>query len=170
MTFCLSGAAKRFYMIQLGLENISISFGERQVLKNVSFSLNERERLGIVGVNGSGKSTLIKIISGQLTGFEGKLHMPKNTTLRVFDQNLALGPENTLFEEILLTYAPLIQLEERVRALNEAIEQGQIERVEEFTALHERLIAEGGLEYRSRCRGILKNLGFTEKEFDLKQK
>lgn len=155
-------------MIQLGLENISISFGERQVLKNVSFSLNERERLGIVGVNGSGKSTLIKIISGQLTGFEGKLHMPKNTTLRVFDQNLALGPENTLFEEILLTYAPLIQLEERVRALNEAIEQGQIERVEEFTALHERLIAEGGLEYRSRCRGILKNLGFTEKEFDLK--
>lgn len=135
MTFCLSGAAKRFYMIQLGLENISISFGERQVLKNVSFSLNERERLGIVGVNGSGKSTLIKIISGQLTGFEGKLHMPKNTTLRVFDQNLALGPENTLFEEILLTYAPLIQLEERVRALNEAIEQGQIERVEEFTAL-----------------------------------
>ncbi|MCI8589412.1 MAG: ABC-F family ATP-binding cassette domain-containing protein [Clostridiales bacterium] len=154
-------------MIIVGCEKIALSFGEKQVLRDVTFSLNEKERLGIVGVNGSGKSTLIKILAGVLEGYEGKVHIPKNTSISVFDQHLALDMQHTLYEEMLQTYAPLMKMEERLDALNQQMEAGDSACVNEFSALYESYIASGGLEYKSRCRGILKNLGFEEDTFDL---
>ncbi|MCI8332670.1 MAG: ABC-F family ATP-binding cassette domain-containing protein [Clostridiales bacterium] len=154
-------------MIIVGCEKIALSFGEKQVLRDVTFSLNEKERLGIVGVNGSGKSTLIKIIAGRLEGFEGKVHIPKNTSVAVFDQHLALDPQHTLYEEILQTYAPLMAMEEQLEGLNRQMSAGDSSCINEFSALHERFIEAGGLEYKSRCRGILKNLGFEEDMFSL---
>ena len=154
-------------MIIIGCEKIALSFGEKQVLRDVTFSLNEKERLGIVGVNGSGKSTLINIIAGVLEGYEGKIHIPKNTSVSVFDQHLALDPQHTLYEEILQTYAPLMKMEERLNELKRRMEAGDSDCVNEFSSLHETFIASGGFEYKSRCRGILKNLGFEEDTFEL---
>lgn len=149
-------------MIALGCEKISYSIGVKSIIENVTFSIEEHERVGLVGVNGAGKTTLLKIITGEIKDYGGTVYIPKGLSVGILRQNAELDSDNTLLDEMLLSYSYLIKLEEELDALQKRLDKGEAELAERFSKLHEKYIAQGGLEYRTRCTAVLGHLGFDE--------
>ncbi|MBE6610877.1 MAG: ABC-F type ribosomal protection protein [Ruminococcaceae bacterium] len=157
-------------MIAISLSDVSLEFGTDVILDNVSFSLNEGDKLGIVGVNGAGKSTLFKIITGEYTATAGSVYISKDKTVGILEQNTGLEGDSTVLGEMLASFASLIADEERLEMLQAALEKtpADEELIRSYTSLADRFKRAGGYEFRSRCKGILKNLGFDERFHDLK--
>ncbi|WP_010245709.1 ribosomal protection-like ABC-F family protein [Acetivibrio cellulolyticus] len=160
-------------MIVLGCNNISISFGTRQIIENVTFSVQDTDKIGIVGVNGAGKSTLFKIITSTLAADSGDIYLSKGCKLGYLAQNTELESSNSILEEVLSAFSHLIKMEERIKDLEKLISDEKDEErlssfMKEYSNLSDNFSRNGGYEYNSRTRGILKGLGFSEDEFDLK--
>ncbi len=149
-------------MIILSCKDVSLEFGDKTILSNITFGIGENERVGIVGVNGAGKSSLIKIISGKYSPSSGSVFVSGNKRLAVLEQNAALESENTLIGEMLLTFPELMRDEERLNELNARLSDGDPDVISSYTTLEESFRSRGGYEFRSRCRGILINMGFDE--------
>ena len=161
-------------MICLNVDHISLSFGTKKILEDVTFSLDEGDRLGIIGVNGCGKSTLFRIILGEQEQDEGNIYISKNKTVEVLRQNDAFcdfsGTDETAsaldvmissFGELLSVEARLSELENELRSHGTS-EEKRSAVISEYTALNERFIADGGLEFRGRCVSTLMKMGFDE--------
>jgi ATP-binding cassette subfamily F protein 3 len=160
-------------MIALSVSELSLSFGTDVILNDVSFSVNDGDRLGIIGVNGAGKTSLFRVISGEYTPDSGAVFVQKGHTVGVLEQNpdlTALPGDISCLEYMYGAFPRLIELEGEISrteaALSEAAEK---ERHDEALLITERLNAQnteyqtlGGLEYKSRCRGMLLRLGFDE--------
>ena len=101
-------------MIVLSCKNISKSYGIDEILKDVTLSINEGDRVGIIGANGEVKSTLFKILSKQLSFDDGEIFIDKNKTLGYLAQHLDLDTKNTIYNEMLLVFSDLIRLEEKL--------------------------------------------------------
>ena len=99
----------------LACQNISKSFGTDEILKNVSFHIEENEKAAIVGINGAGKSTLLKIIMKQETADEGNVILAKDRTIGYLSQYQDISGDNTIYEEILDSKRELIQMEAQLR-------------------------------------------------------
>ncbi len=157
-------------MTAISLSDVCLEFGTDVILNKVSFSLNEGDKLGIVGVNGAGKSTLFKIIRGEYTPTNGSVFISKDKTVGMLEQNTGLEGENTVLEEMLASFSGLIADEERLEYLQKQLEitPADAELISSYTSLADRFKAAGGYEFRSRCKGILKNLGFDERFHNLK--
>ncbi|MCX7921067.1 MAG: ABC-F family ATP-binding cassette domain-containing protein [Clostridia bacterium] len=160
-------------MIVLNCNNISLSFGTNTILENITFNLQESEKVGLVGVNGAGKSTLFKIISGILQPDCGEIYLAKGYKLAFLEQNTGLDSSNTIWDEMLSTYAHLIEIEERIKNLEEKIgveknEDRLSSLVKEYSNLTDKYSMSGGYEYTSKVRGVLRGLGFTDNQFALK--
>ncbi|MCI8387773.1 MAG: ATP-binding cassette domain-containing protein [Clostridiales bacterium] len=155
-------------MIAISLSEVSLEFGTDVILDKVSFSLNEGDKLGIVGVNGAGKSTLFKIITGEYTPTDGSVFISKDKTVGLLEQNTGLEGDNTILNEMLTSFASLIEDERRLDELQKQLDSGDETVISQYTSLAERFKNAGGYEFRSRCKGILKNLGFDERFHDLK--
>ncbi len=160
-------------MIVLGSNNISISFGTRQILENVTFSVQDTDKIGVVGVNGAGKSTLFKIITSSYTADTGDIYLAKGCKIGYLAQNSELESSNSILEEVLSAFSHLIKMEERIKELEKLISVEKNEErlssfMKEYSNLGDNFSRNGGYEYNSRTRGILKGLGFKEEEFDLK--
>ena len=149
-------------MIILSCKDVGLEFGDVTILSNITFGINEYERVGIVGVNGAGKSSLIKIISGKYTPSSGSVFVSGDKKIGVLEQNAALESENTLIDEMLLTFPGLIEDEKRLADLASKLDDGDPDIIASYTGLEERFRASGGYEFRSRCRGNLINMGFPE--------
>lgn len=160
------------FMIALGCNNISLSFGSAKILEGVSFSIKDNDKVGVVGVNGAGKSTLFKIITETYKPDTGELYISKNFKPGYLEQNSGLDSDNSILNEVLLAYSHLIEMEARIKDLEKSI---SIEKSEdtlnsymrEYSRLTEDFSRMGGYEYNSRVKGILKGLGFKEDEFEL---
>lgn len=155
-------------MIAISLGEVSLEFGTDVILDRVSFSLNEGDKLGIVGVNGAGKSTLFKIITGEYTPTSGSVYISKDKTVGMLEQNTGLEGDNTILDEMLASYADLIADEQRLDELQKQLDSGDETIISQYTSLADRFKRAGGYEFRSRCKGILKNLGFDERFHELK--
>lgn len=160
-------------MIVLGSNNISISFGTRQILENVTFSVQDTDKIGVVGVNGAGKSTLFKIITSDYTPDTGDIYLAKGCKIGYLAQNSELESSNSILEEVLSAFSHLIKMEERIKELEKLIsvekDQEKLSSfMKEYSNLSDNFSRNGGYEYNSRSRGILKGLGFKEEEFGLK--
>ncbi len=160
-------------MIVLNCNNIGFSYGTDTIIKNISFSLQENDKAGLVGVNGAGKSTLFKIIIGELHQEDGDLFISKDLVLGYLRQNAALNTENTLWEELLEVFGPLVSMEEAIkkieREISITVDQEKLDSLmKEYGKLTERFSYLGGFEYNSRIRGVLRGLGFLDSEFDCK--
>lgn len=154
-------------MISLNCENISLSFGADTVLENVSFALNEGEKLGIIGVNGAGKSSLFSIITGKYEASGGAFYIAKGKTLGILEQNVVYESSRTILDEAYSTFSSLLDDEKRLEELRIKAEiSGSDEDAKRFIALQERFTSRGGYEFRGRCKGILKNLGLGESFWD----
>ena len=160
-------------MIVLNCNNIGFSYGTDTIIKNISFSLQENDKAGLVGVNGAGKSTLFKIITGELHQEDGELFFSKDLVLGYLRQNAALNTENTLWEELLEVFDQLVSMEESIKKIEKQIsittDRDKLEPLmKEYGKLTERFAYLGGFEYNSRIRGVLRGLGFLDGEFDSK--
>ncbi len=151
-------------MIVLGCEKIGYSIGATDILTDVTFSVQAGERVGLVGVNGAGKSTLIRIICGELADHTGRVFRAKGLTVGVLTQNACPDSDKSLMDELLEGSADLMRDERELERLRERIDAGESQLAGQWSALHERFLAHGGLEYRARAAAILANLGFTEDE------
>ncbi len=149
-------------MISIACENICMSFGDDVVLNNVSFSANEGDKIGIVGVNGAGKTTLFRIITGEYTQSAGSIYVAKDKTVGILSQDNGFDEDGTILGEMMLSKADLIKTEEELESLRFEIENGNGELVSRYTQLHEYFTKNGGFEYKSRVKGTLKNMGFGE--------
>ncbi|NLV35700.1 MAG: ABC-F type ribosomal protection protein [Clostridiaceae bacterium] len=159
-------------MIILACNEISLSFGTDIILNKVSCNVHRGEKAALVGVNGAGKSTLFKIILGSLQQDSGDVFMSKGLRIGYLDQSSGLDSENTIWAEMLTAYHTLTSMEARLKLLEKNISQEKNEEhlhslMKEYDRLLECFTREGGYEYNSRIRGVLRGLGFTDEEFEL---
>lgn len=153
----------------LSCQNISKAFVENQVLKNVSFHIEDHEKAAIVGINGAGKTTLLRIIVGEMTPDDGQVVLAKDKTLGYLAQNSTVDTSHTIYEELLSVKADLLRLEEKIREcendMKHADEDALEDLMKQYTSLTHAFETGGGYLYRSELVGVLKGLGFTEDEF-----
>ncbi len=151
-------------MILLALQDIRKSFGTHEVLKGVSFTLQDRERMGMVGVNGSGKSTLMKIIAGTETADGGTVNLQKGLRIGYLAQQGELTGQETVQEVVESVFIPLMRMEEEMRSLeHEMAEKGSDEEAlrrlgGRYDALMREFERRDGYGWRSRVTGVLKGL------------
>lgn len=161
-------------MIVLSCKNISKSYGIDEILKDVTLSINEWDRVGIIGANGEGKSTLFKILSKQLSFDDGEIFIDKNKTLGYLAQHLDLDTKNTLYNEMLLVFSDLIRLEEKLldleNKMNEPYDESKADYhnkiINDYNTSQELYSHRGGYTYKGEINKVLKGLGFSEEDFD----
>ena len=153
----------------LACRNISKSFGTDQILNNISFHVNEREKAAVIGINGAGKSTLFKIIMGELAPDDGEIIFAKGCSVGYLAQHQGLSSENSIYDEILTIKQDVIDIETRVRQLEESMKGASGTELEQMLSAYTRLNHEfelkNGYAYKSEVIGILKGLGFAEEDF-----
>ena len=156
-------------MIALSASDINLSFGTDVILKDISFAVNDGDRVGIIGVNGAGKTSLFKIITGEYAPDSGAVYIQKGHTVGVLEQNAKLSSlpgDMSCIEYMYTAYPTLLSLEKEISATEAALARASGEEIMQLTARlndqNTRFAAEGGLEFRSRCRGMLLRLGFDE--------
>ncbi len=153
-------------MISLGCDKISLSFGVDTILDNISFSLNDGDRLGIVGVNGAGKSSLFKIITGEYKDC-GEVYISKGKTVGILHQNAVSDSSLTLYDELLSAFDDLIVMEKEIEELNEKLHSSPSDEIiKRYTTLSDQFRQNGGYEYKNRALSYLSKLGFSEEDKD----
>lgn len=154
----------------LSCQNINKAFGTDEILKNVSFTINDREKAAIVGINGAGKSTLLKIIVGEQSKDDGEVILAKGKTLGYLAQHQDLSSDKTIYEEVLEIKADIILLEEKLRKMETDMKHKDGEELkamlEAYNKANHEFELKNGYAYKSEITGILKGLGFSEEEFD----
>lgn len=157
-------------MTVISVNDISFSIGTKTILEKVSFSLDETDKLGIIGVNGSGKSTLFKIITGEYQPTEGNIFISREKTIGILTQDGAfdISPQcgDCAARQMYSAFPELLEAESRLEAMEQRLASGKcpVEETErithEYTDLHERFISDGGLQFRGKCISILEKMGF----------
>ena len=159
-------------MTILSVDDLGLSFGTDVILEHISFSLDENDKLGIIGVNGSGKSSLFRMITGTYEPTEGKVYISKDKTLGILTQDGAFEREGdgTAISLMYHAFPHLLAAEQRLAELESALQDTSRPDYEivtgEYTRLHERFIRDGGMEFRGRCASILQKLGFSREDGD----
>lgn len=161
-------------MIILSCNNLNKSFGVDSILEDVSFTINEGDKVGIIGVNGTGKTTLFKIISNEYGYDSGDIYTSKDCEIGYLEQNTNFYSENTILEEVLEVFKPLIEMEANLRELEIKIaEEGSKsdskildKLMDEYSHKMETFAANNGYGYKSEAKGVLIGLGFKENDFD----
>ena len=160
-------------MIALSVSEVSLSFGMETVLKNISFSVNDGDRVGVIGVNGAGKTSLFKVITGEYTADSGAVYFQKGYTVGCLEQNpdLTALPGGTMALEYMYSAFPaLLSMESKISALEGEISalsasgmhDEAVSRTSLLTELNRKFALEGGLEFKNRCKSMLLRLGFEE--------
>ena len=154
-------------MIALSVNNLSFRVGVREILSGVTFSVEEGDRLAIVGVNGSGKTTLLRLITGEETPESGDIFIGREKSvgmLRQDDPFQQLQGDDTVRGQMYAAFPELLRDEARLAALTAELNAAEGERLltlsAEYERLNSRFIDAGGLHYKSRCESFLKRLGF----------
>ena len=161
-------------MIMLSCNNVSKSFGVETILEDISFSVNEGDKIGIVGVNGTGKTTLFKVITGIFPHDKGEIFTSKNCRLGYLEQNTNFYSEKTIYDEVVSVFSDLIEAEEELRSLEHQIASlsakespsgDQLKKaMDTYGKKYEEFEKKNGYAYKSEVRGTLKGLGFSDEE------
>lgn len=160
-------------MIVLSCKGISKSYGITEVLKDITFSINEGDKVGIIGANGEGKSTLFKILTRELSQDDGEVFIDKNKSLGYLSQHLDLESCNSIYDEMLLVFEDLQRLEKKIQDLEEKMNEPYDASKADY---HEKIIKDygtaqdlyenrGGYTYKGEISRVVKGLGFTEDDF-----
>jgi len=160
-------------MIILNCNNISLSFGEREILSNVTLNIHDTDKIGIVGVNGAGKTTLLKVISGIIKPDSGDVFLQNNIKVGYLSQDNDFDSSASIWDELAMGFHEIIEMENRIGELQENIsiekEQTKLSSLmKEYDSITDRFERSGGYEYNSRIRGVLRGLGFDDSQFDYK--
>lgn len=160
-------------MIVLSCSNISKTFFVDPIIENIAFSINNGEKIGLVGANGAGKSTLFKIIAGEMSQDTGDIFMPKDIKCGYLEQNTHITSHHTVLEEARQVFKALMDMEADLRSLEAQIadmadtsDEKMNRLLDDYAHLSEKFAESNGYGYESEIKGVLKGLGFAENEFD----
>ena len=153
----------------LACHGISKSFGEKVIIADGSFHIEDHEKAALVGSNGAGKSTLFKMIVGELPSDRGEVILTKGKSLGYLAQHQAMQSGSTIYEEVKLAKSDIIEMETQIRSIELELKHlegdaltSRLETYNRLTASFER---QNGYAYESEINGVLKGLGFTENDF-----
>ncbi|MCD8152242.1 MAG: ABC-F family ATP-binding cassette domain-containing protein [Clostridiales bacterium] len=153
----------------LDCQHITKSFGTDAVLKQVSFHVEEYEKVAIVGINGAGKSTLLKIIMGELAPDEGLVTFAKDRTIGYLAQHQDFEGRRTIYEEVMEAKRDIVDMEAQIRSMEEEMRAFSGEELDALMERYHRLLdtfaAKDGYSCASEVSGVLKGLGFAEEDF-----
>lgn len=157
-------------MPALSVRNLTMTFIERNLFTDVSFDVEERDKVGFIGANGVGKTTLFKILNGEISPVSGTVTFSKNVRPGYMEQHACNNPRADVYHELLSVFDSLSDMETEISALAHQIDNksGNLdELVERQTMLIEQFERAGGLTYKSRTRSALLGLGFSENDFTM---
>ena len=154
----------------LACHNIEKAFGEREIVRDGSFHIEDREKAALVGVNGAGKSTILKMIIGEEPLDGGEVLLAKGKTLGYLAQRQDLKSGNTIYEEVKSAKADIFAMEAQIRSIEHELKHLEGEelqsRLETYNRLQSEFDARNGYACESEITGVLKGLGFTEDDFN----
>lgn len=157
----------------ISIDGLTVEFGVKPLFKDVSFVINERDRIALVGKNGAGKSTMLKILCGMQKPTSGVVSVPNDTTIGYLPQVMKLSDDTTVKEETRKAFADKTKIEERLKKMEQEMaertdyeSEGYAELVERFTTEHERYMMMGGENYEAEIERTLTGLGFSRDDFD----
>ncbi|MDD7420751.1 MAG: ABC-F family ATP-binding cassette domain-containing protein [Prevotellaceae bacterium] len=157
----------------ISIDNLKVEFGVKPLFDNVSFVINDKDRIALVGKNGAGKSTMLKIICGLQKPTSGNVAIPNDTTIGYLPQVMNLQDDTTVREETQKAFADISHMKERVDRLNAELaertdyeSESYMELVQKFTAEHERYMMMGAENYEAEIERTLTGLGFVRSDFD----
>lgn len=159
-------------MVSLSVSNLKKTYGVDVIFDNVSFTINEREKVGIVGKNGAGKTTLFNIIADIEKADSGDIFIAKDSNVGYMSQNVNISSEKTVIEEVLTVFEDLINLENEIREIEHQISlyHDDVQKSEELLKMYSRkteYFAENdGYSYNSLARGVLIGLGFSSEDLN----
>ncbi len=152
----------------LSTSGIKKSFITHEVLRNVTFHIEAREKLALIGVNGAGKSTLFHILRGEMEPDEGQIFIQKNLRIGYLPQTADYQSDNRIEDELLTVFKPLQDMEEEMRSLEQVMQRGASpEQMDRYSKLLHDFEEQNGYGYHSMVRGVLNGLGFEEEEYQL---
>ena len=157
-------------MILLNANNLNKTFVDQTLFSGVSFSIDERDKIGFIGANGAGKSTLFKIIAGLMDSDGGEIYKSKLTKIGYLEQHACTDPNRTIMEEILSGFGELCQIEAQLEDIRYDIDRqsGDLDMlIRRQTVLTDRYEELGGYVYKSLIRSSLIGLGFSENDFTM---
>lgn len=162
-------------MIILSCNNLTKSFGVDTILEDISFSVKEGDKVGIVGINGTGKTTLFKVLNG-IYGYDtGEIYTSKGCKIGYLEQNTNFQSDKTIYEELLSVFSDLIAKEEELRSLEKEIAQMSKDEhdkvdlekmMEDYARKMEEFEKNKGYSYKSEVIGTFRGLGFVDEDMD----
>ncbi len=153
-------------MAIVSVQNLTLAFGENTLFSDVSFEINEKDRVGFIGSNGAGKTSLFKILTGKYSPTGGAAFIGKNVRLGYMEQHTC-SENKTVWQELVSVFSDLIEMEEELeRIATSLVENPSAELIARQDYLSNQFNENGGLTYKSLTRSALLGLGFTEAEFD----
>lgn len=157
----------------ISLNNISVQFAGTPLFDDISFIINRRDRIGLVGRNGAGKTTLMRIISGQMEATSGQLASPSGSSIGYLPQEMHFTSQQTVINEALKAFAEIKELEERIHKLTEGISHRTDYHTEDYHKLSEKLAEAtehydilGGATQHARAEKVLLGLGFERRDLE----
>ena len=153
----------------LTCQNIQKSFGEKTILDQISFHIEEREKVALIGSNGAGKTTLLRIIRRELEPDGGQIVLAKGASLGYLAQHQDVQGGRTIYQELLKEKQYLLDIEEKMRQMEQAMKQAKGEALEKlmdtYASLTQKFEQNNGYACQSEVTGVLKGLGFSEGDF-----
>ena len=157
----------------ISVENLEVEFGAKPLFQNVSYVINEKDRIALVGKNGAGKSTMLKIIAGLQQPTGGVVAVPKDTTIGYLPQVMVLSDEHTVMEEAMQAFDHITEMQLRLEKMNNELaertdyeSESYMQLVERFTHENERFQMMGGMNFHAEIERTLMGLGFARSDFD----
>lgn len=157
----------------ISIENLGVEFNATPLFEEVSYVINPKDRIALVGKNGAGKSTMLKILAGLQTPTHGQISIPKETTIGYLPQVMILSDTHTVMEEAEKAFAQLHAMQSEIERLNQELaERTDYESdeyhhlIERFTHLNEQYLMTGGTNYQAEIEKTLMGLGFRREDFD----
>ncbi len=157
-------------MAELTVNNLRKSFGEDDIIENISFEVQKNDHIGLVGINGSGKTTLFKVLCGDYIADEGGFSLGKNVTVGYMEQHVCRNDEISAYSEVESVFADLIETENRLAEISRLIQNGEgdlEDLVQKQSVLHDKYLMNDGMTFRSRVRSTMLGLGFSEDQLYL---
>lgn len=158
------------FLMILACQKITKAFGGDTVLNDINFLINEGEKAALIGINGAGKTTLLKIITGEYEADSGEVVLQKGASMGYLSQVIDVTSHRTIYEEMLDAKKEIINMEQKIHALEQDISRLSGEELEKtmenYSRLTDRFEKANGYAWKSEIVGVLKGLGFTESEFD----
>ena len=166
---CIQNRLFKEELMILSCQSICKSFGEKVILQDASFHIEEREKAALIGNNGAGKTTLLRIIMEEISADSGQVVIAKDKKIGYLAQYQDIHGHHTIYEELMTTKQYILDMEDKIRSLEQEMEYVAGDKLESlmnsYTRLTHQFELENGYAYKSEIVGVLKGLGFEEEDY-----